>query len=267
VARLDHPVFIYSEVIDLDPPTWSEPYYPFGVVTEFQFSRGVGDVFLQPPLSRLLGEGSIWETIPFLPSSEALVFVDNHDNQRGHGAAGSIVTHTDGALYDLATAFMLAYPYGVTRVMSSYAFVTDRDGPPVAPGTEDIAPVHGPDGVDCGQGRWVCEHRRARIAPMVRFRTVTAGTPVTNGWTDGANRIAFGRGDRGFIVLNRDEEGPLMETLQTGMAPGRYCDILDGTLVDGACTGSTVIVAPDGTAKVGVAPMRAVAIHAEARVE
>lgn len=32
----------------------------------------------------------------FMPSNRALVFVDNHDNQRGHGAGGaSILTFWD----------------------------------------------------------------------------------------------------------------------------------------------------------------------------
>lgn len=41
--------------------------------------------------SRNWGEG--WG---FVPSDRALVFVDNHDNQRGHGAGGeSILTFWD----------------------------------------------------------------------------------------------------------------------------------------------------------------------------
>ena len=56
-----------------------------------------------------------------MPNGNALVFVDNHDNQRGHGAGGaSIVTFWDSRLYKMAVAYMLAHPYGVTRVMSSF---------------------------------------------------------------------------------------------------------------------------------------------------
>lgn len=55
------------------------------------------------------------------PNNNALVFVDNHDNQRGHGAGGeNILTYRVARLYKMAVAFMLAHPYGVTRVMSSY---------------------------------------------------------------------------------------------------------------------------------------------------
>lgn len=57
----------------------------------------------------------------FMPNGNALVFVDNHDNQRGHGAGGaSIVTFWDSRLYKMAVGYMLAHPYGVTRVMSSF---------------------------------------------------------------------------------------------------------------------------------------------------
>lgn len=57
----------------------------------------------------------------FMSNGNALVFIDNHDNQRGHGAGGaSIVTFWDSRLYKMAVGYMLAHPYGVTRVMSSF---------------------------------------------------------------------------------------------------------------------------------------------------
>lgn len=56
-----------------------------------------------------------------MPNGNALVFVDNHDNQRGHGAGGaSIVSFWDPKLHKMAVSYMLAHPYGVTRVMSSF---------------------------------------------------------------------------------------------------------------------------------------------------
>ena len=64
----------------------------------------------------MVGEG--WA---FLSDGNAFVFVDNHDNQRGHGIGGpSLLTFRDSKLYKMAQAFFLAWPYGVTRVMSSY---------------------------------------------------------------------------------------------------------------------------------------------------
>lgn len=259
--RVEGEPYVYQEVIDPDPPTWSEPYYPNGDVTEFRYSQTVSDVFFNGPLTRLHGTGSIWETVNFLPSDKAFVFVDNHDNQRGHGAGGHIVTHKDGDLYDLAVAFMLAYPYGQPRVMSSYAFEDGAQGPPAAADFA-IRRVHDGDTVNCFGDAWQCEHRRPAIAGMVGFNNATASAAeVTNWWTGGDNQIAFGRGDRGFVVINRAETA-LNETLQTGLAAGTYCNVAEGELAeDGTCTGGTVSVGDDGTAMVSVRPMRALAIH------
>ena len=35
----------------------------------------------------------------FINSNNAMVFVDNHDNQRGHGGGGPVVTHKEPGLY------------------------------------------------------------------------------------------------------------------------------------------------------------------------
>lgn len=266
LGRLDREVFIYSEVVDPSPPEWSEPYYRFGIVTNFNYSQEIGPAFWEGDLSPLHGPGAVWEQPWMLPSGESLVFVDNHDNQRGrHGE--HIVTHRDGDIYDLATAFMLAWPFGTTRVMSSFAFEDPEGGPPTVPGTEDILPVHGAAGPACGAGTWVCEHRRTSIAPMVRFRSVTAGAPVENLWSDAPDRLAFSRGDRGFVALNRSETAALEANLRTGLPPGEYCDVLGGGLLDGACAGAVVVVGPDGGADIRVPPMRALALHVGARRE
>ena len=67
-----------------------------------------------------------------LPDDDSIAFIDNHDNQRGHGAGGDIVSHKRSRPYKIANAFMLAWPYAFTQVMSSYEFDMDKDwqGPP-----------------------------------------------------------------------------------------------------------------------------------------
>jgi len=62
----------------------SSDYTHLGLVTEFRFSKDMGKAFRRLfALSVLSGLGSAaWQ---WLPSDRALVFVDNHDNQRGHG--------------------------------------------------------------------------------------------------------------------------------------------------------------------------------------
>lgn len=52
----------------------------------------MGEIFhaSQVALTHLKNFGQSWG---MLSSGSALVFVDNHDNQRGHGGGGDIITH------------------------------------------------------------------------------------------------------------------------------------------------------------------------------
>lgn len=104
----------------------SSEYTSFGAVTEFKFSANIGSVFRGwNKLSSLSNWGEGWG---FIASGDALVFVDNHDNQRGHGAGGnSILTYKVPKQYKMAVAFTLAHTYGVPRIMSSFIFGEDTD--------------------------------------------------------------------------------------------------------------------------------------------
>jgi alpha-amylase len=68
----------------------------------------------------------------FIPDGDSLAFIDNHDNQRGHGGGGEILTHKQSRNYKIANAFMLAWPYAFVQIMSSYDFPMSQDwlGPP-----------------------------------------------------------------------------------------------------------------------------------------
>jgi alpha-amylase len=49
-----------------------------------------------------------------------LNFIDNHDDQRYE--QNHLLTYKKAELYKLGVAFMLGWPYGIPRVMSSYRF-------------------------------------------------------------------------------------------------------------------------------------------------
>jgi alpha-amylase len=271
LAHVPGEPYIFQEVIEgAGEPITAAEYLAVGDVTEFAYGRELSQVFREGRLAELGNFGEAWG---MLPSTEAVVFVDNHDNQRGHGSGGNILMHRDGDLYELALVFMLGYPYGYPRVMSSYLFEGGDDGPPPSsPLTSDfLQAADGSGARSCGEG-WVCEHRREAVAGMVGFRNFTSPNFFASDWWDnGANQIAFGRGDAGFVVINR-EEGMLVETLQTSMAPGVYCNVIEGALVAGedgglACSGGTISVDGEGRATVSVAPVGAVAMHVGAKVE
>ncbi|PSN17282.1 ATPase, partial [filamentous cyanobacterium CCP5] len=168
--------YIYQEVIDPgNEAVRKQDYYPNGDVIEFEFGRAVGEAFLGINDRSLADLATLGESWGLAPSDQAVVFIDNHDKQRGHGGGGTYLTHKDTDLYTLANVFMLAYPYGEVRVMSSYAFEDSDQGPP-ADAAGHTLPVYskvgdGPSGPvfdhRCGQ-EWVCEHRWPEIASMVR---------------------------------------------------------------------------------------------------
>ncbi|XP_033100290.1 alpha-amylase 4N-like [Anneissia japonica] len=259
--------FMFQEVIDQggEPITAGE-YTGLGRVTEFKYCLRIAEgIRGSTPMKHFSNFGSEWG---MLSDGSALVFVDNHDNQRGHGGGGSIITHEESRLYKMATTFMMAHPYGAKRVMSSYYFNHNTDQGPPSDGSGNTNSVQiNADGT-CGGG-WVCEHRWRQITNMAEFANAAAGQPQSNWWDNGNKQIAFGRGNKAFYVLNVDSYG-LNERLYTGMPSGEYCNVITGSFDknSGTCSGPTINVDGSGYASFSVSngedPMAA--IHVNARV-
>ncbi|XP_046884379.1 pancreatic alpha-amylase isoform X1 [Hypomesus transpacificus] len=269
--------FIFQEVIDLGgEPIKASEYFHLGRVTEFKYGAKLGGIIRKWNGEKLSYTKNWGEGWGFMPNDKALVFVDNHDNQRGHGAGGAaIVTFWDPRMHKMAVAYMLAHPYGVTRVMSSFRWnrniVNGKDtndwmGPPShSNGSTKPVPIN-PDQT-CGDG-WVCEHRWRQIKNMVIFRNVVNGQPHSNWWDNQNNQVAFGRGNRGFIVFNNDDWN-LDVTLNTGMPGGTYCDVISGQKDGGRCTGKQITVGGDGRAHFKISNRDEdpfVAIHADSKL-
>lgn len=258
--------FVVQEVIDPGTEVVKKSeYYATGDVNEFLYGQRLGEKFRNQGgnISQLRTLGESWG---LAPTGEAVVFVDNHDKQRGHAGGGAYITHQDGVLYDLANVFMLGWPYGYPQLMSSYAFTNGDQGPPsdAAGNTRPIYSSPSSTTPDCF-GDWKCEHRWRPIANMVTFRNTVGSTAVTNWWDDAGDRIAFGRGDRGFVVINRGST-TLSRTFQTALPAGVYCDVIAGDFAGGACSGRTLTVSSTGQAAISVPPMFAAALHVGARL-
>ncbi|CAH1795064.1 unnamed protein product [Owenia fusiformis] len=248
--------FIYQEVIDMggEPITASE-YTSMGRVTEFKYGKNLGDCIRKnngEKISYLKNFGEGWG---FMSGVDAVSFVDNHDNQRGHGAGGfgSILTFFEDRWYKMANAFLLAWPYGYPRIMSSYNWPRNIVG-----GTDQNDWVGPPDNgagdtdyAVCFNGDWICEHRWRQITNMVHFHNAVINAVVQNWWDNGENMIAFSRGNIGFLAMN-NENYDMNEWLQTGLPGGVYCDIISGDDVLGACTGKTITVNANGFAQVTI---------------
>ena len=262
--------FIYQEITSTGTNAiQASDYFSNGAVTEVRYGRNLGEQVRHGELKNLVLFGEAWGLIP---SHKAVVFTDNHKTQRSRDR--NIITFyapTDGGVrYRLANIFMLAWPYGTPKIMSSYDWPREQGnwvGPPADEKGQTLP-------VSCGDG-WVCEHRWSDIANMVEFRNLTQGiSTIDHWWDNGKNQIAFARGNRGFVVIN-NENNTLSEILMTGLPAGSYCNVLfEASMAkSGETPGETldrceslITVDAEGRAQFDVAPQQAVALHIRARL-
>ncbi|MFF2370587.1 carbohydrate binding domain-containing protein [Agromyces sp. NPDC058110] len=248
-------LYVVQEVIRANEPIQPEEYTSYGDIHEFAFARKLKEAFGGGTINWLVtgnGIGPSWAG--FLPQANAAVFVDNHDTERN----GETLSYKDGTTYDLAQIFTLAWNYGSPSIHSGYQFSDKEAGPALAGNGEVIDPV-------CGQNGWTCKHAQTNIENMVGFRNAASGTAVTNTWTNGSNAIAFGRGDKGYVVINRGG-GSVDRTFQTSLPAGTYCNVIVGLPTSTGCSaGGTVSVAANGTFTASVGANAALALHLGAK--
>uniref|UniRef100_A0A8C5LAX4 Alpha-amylase n=1 Tax=Jaculus jaculus TaxID=51337 RepID=A0A8C5LAX4_JACJA len=224
--------FIYQEVIDLGGEAISSSeYFGNGRVTEFKYGAKLGTVIRKwngEKMAYLKNWGEGWG---LMPSDRALVFIDNHDNQRGHGAGGaSILTFWDARLYKMGVGFMLAHPYGFTRVMSSYRW--DRN---------------------FQNGKSKNSWSQPRNEKGLKRSSASSHFTVLNL----------------RIIMSVYFFRALSTTLQTGLPAGTYCDVISGDKIDGNCTGIKIQVSGDGRAHFSISNSAEdpfIAIHAESKL-
>jgi len=207
--------FFVHEVIDLGGEAIkAQEYTHIGKVTEFRYGQKLAQCIRSNDFNCLAGiYDPGWGMVDGM---HALVFVDNHDNQRSQ----SVITaanqnNQNDWQYKVASAFMLGYEYGFKRIMSSYYFNNNDQGPPSSP------PTSFPSWSASGNG-WTCEHRWSPIMNMVKFANVAAGLPITH-WQASGTSLGFGRGNVAFLAL-----GNLDRDFETGLPDGDYCDLIRG---------------------------------------
>ena len=258
VAELPADTRIMSEVIrGAGEPVLPEEYTAFGEVFEFSYFRD-----LVPPL-----QSGVWgmpqidaEQRPLhVPASRAIVFVDNHDTERGEAK----VTYRFPDLYAIANALMLADDYGTPVVYSGYAF-TDRDAGAPADADGRISQASCADidvNAEPAAGERTCVQVWPVIAGMLDFRKAVGDAPRLPGVEVG-DAYGFEREGRGILAVN---PGRGAETLviPTSMPEGTYCDVIAGGVGDSGCRGATITVA-GGSARFELPGRTAIAIHLHA---
>mmetsp|Transcript_73547 Transcript_73547/g.157623 ORF Transcript_73547/g.157623 Transcript_73547/m.157623 type:complete len:1099 (-) Transcript_73547:97-3393(-) len=167
-------------------------------------------------------------------------------------------TYKNGLEYHQQQRFFLAWPFGISvMIWGGYGWTDLQQGPPgceqgelrckVSPVFDDekggaqcmSTPTESPLAVpESEQRTWVCEHRWAGVAGLVEFRKACRGLPITEKWLPGSmpgietGRVAFRSGERCFVAVargHRDRQMSLgnwsLKNIETGLAPGRYCDM------------------------------------------
>jgi len=250
-------------------------------ITDFTFGNRLSDSFLNRNATLFSAMNTISGEL--LPSNKAVVFIDNHDTQRG-----SALYYADST-YELGVVLMLAQGNGYANVMSGYGFdrsaTQTRDAGPASDGSGNTIGTFNPDGsskcttaIGSAQvGSWICEHRRTAIAQMVAFRKAAAGTPTSNcgrgDWRiDGdANRIALCRDGAAFLAMSLSPTSGTT-ALPTRLAAGSYCNVAQDVFTPtsgstpASCSGPAVAVAADGSANITLTRRSAVALHTRAKL-
>lgn len=205
----------------------------------------------------------------FVPSSDAIVFIDNHDNQRLFVKGFTeILNFKDKRRYILANAFMLATQYGIPKIMSSFFFDNVMEGPPMDEENHITSKTITEDGL-C-EKPWICEHRWPQIKEMIKFRNVVGNSSLTNWADNGQNQVAFCRGKLGFIAFNNELSLNLKTTVKACVPPGKYCDIMTGGKMNNTCVGDEIVVDEDGKVEIFISwekEVPVVAIHVESMIE
>ena len=250
-------------------------------VTDFQYGYRVTDAFAGRSGATLASLQTLASGL--LPSDKSVVFIDNHDNQRGDNLyyASSI---GGVPVYELAAIFMLAHPHGAPSLMSSYGFdrasQAGKDaGPPSAAVGATQSSFDGSGNSRCTRtlgnaqvGRWICEHRRDAIANMVAFRKATVGAAmvgfqVVNGDN---NRIRLAREGKGFVAISRSPVG-IIFVASTTLPDGNYCNVAadrytaTSGVTPSSCSGTPIGVA-GGSASINLPANGAVVLHVGAKL-
>ncbi|KAH7872135.1 glycoside hydrolase [Lentinula edodes] len=250
VAQFDVSLYLTQEVIwGSGQPVTPELYTGIGQsylsLSPFRYTTALQSAFLGGGISNLENLSSQG----WIDSSDANVFVTNHDTERN---GGSLNYESPSNTYTTAMIFSLAYPFGNTvTILSSYEFATTDDGAPNG-GTGECSGTGGTDG-------WICQHRWVAVSGMVGFKN-NVGSAALNDWVSPqSEQIAFGRGALGFVAIN-NADTVWSATFSTSLPAGSYCDVISGTSSSGNCTGTGITVS-GGLFTASVPARSAIAIH------
>lgn len=243
-------------------------YTTYAIVTEYLYPIELSIILEgKAPLTSLINWGP---ALGFLPHQDALVFIDSHETQRHlpkEMGNNKVLTYKSRNKYIMANAFMLLHPYGqIKKVMSSYQFGNNNQGPPTEEEDADvIASPRFDNNAQCSSDSgWICEHRWPALVNVLQVANYFSlpqnkEDSVVNFQTNGPNQIAFCRGHKAFIAMNNDPVADFEMLVYTCLEHGAgvYCDVITGGKKPDAeeCQGRTLLVADNGYAQLMLPPV------------
>ncbi|WUJ75927.1 alpha amylase C-terminal domain-containing protein [Kribbella soli] len=78
--------------------------------------------------------------------------------------------------------------------------------------------------------------------------------------------MAFGRGTKGYLVLNDESSALTGRSFHTDLPAGVYCDVFHGDYTPGHCSEPTYTVDSGGWFRADIAATDGLALHAGAKV-
>ena len=260
--------FIYQEYyanvpMGIDLHSFMEKYFRIGYVTSFKYGEFLADAILgrNNNLQKLV-EYSFGSSWIHYPENRTVTVIDNHDTER---MMENMLNYrsTENNAYVLAYIFMLAWPFGVPKIMSSFKFTSHDDAIP-----KSAVWQNGRCTCFDKDSQWIVQHRWDAIANMVLFRSRTIDAPgVSHRWVNG-NQIAFARVSekpgkavvaKGFIAINATAH-ILRRRFETGLPSGKYYNLIASRLSLGKMHGPLITVEKYGHATIEIGPHDAVAL-------
>lgn len=247
----------------VDPYSYMEKYFNLGYVTSFSYGEFIADALLgrNNSLGNLVqySLGSSWT---HFPENRAVVVLDNHDTERAMPNMLSYKNNHNNC-YVLGYIFMLSWPFGVPKIMSSFHFSKFEDPIPQTPVWRDGRNTCFDPG-----SPWVGQHRWRAICNMVLFRKRTKEAKgISHVWTN-INQVAFARTYQkpkkyvatvGFVVINNSAQ-KLQRKFETNLPAGNYSNLIACDFIEGKMHGPVIKVEDYGFTEITVEPYDAVVI-------
>lgn len=261
--------FIYQEYfadvpVGIDSYSFMKKYFQIGYVTAFKYGEILSNVIKNKTDNNLqkLVEYSFGGSWISYPDNRTVVVIDNHDTER---MMPNILSYKDSEnnAYVLAYIFMLAWPFGVPKIMSGFRFNAHDDSIPKTRVWQDGRNTC----FDLGSP-WVAQHRWNAIANMVLFRSKTKEAIGISHVFACGNQVAFARtyqkaeeyvASYGFVVIN-NTASTLSKRFETGLPAGNYYDFISSCIKEGKMQGPVIKVEDYGFANITVKPFDAVVI-------